>query len=83
MDGIPTSSPPPERGPWPVSALRWVRRRLRGASWPLADFGWVWIGYPPLGALPSLSGPPPGHPERVSGAPLTPQERALERQLRN
>ncbi|PKW00347.1 hypothetical protein SAMN05428944_8008 [Streptomyces sp. 1222.5] len=67
------------RGP---AALRLARRLLRSAYWSLSDFGWVWIG-----PMPSPSGPdpageiPPGHPERLTDLPLTPLERALEREL--
>ncbi|MBX9427566.1 MULTISPECIES: DUF6059 family protein [Streptomyces] len=70
---------------WPASALRLARRMFRSAYWTLSDFGWVWMGMTtltvPLIDVPPHDGPPPGHPERLSALPLTPVERALERQL--
>ncbi|MEU1228906.1 DUF6059 family protein [Streptomyces sp. NPDC005828] len=78
-------SPSAAESRWPASALRMARRLFRGAYWTVSDFGWVWLGMTtltvPLIDEPAPDGPPPGHPERLSGLPLTPVERALERQL--
>jgi hypothetical protein len=70
---------------WPASALRVAKLLFRSAYWTVSDFGWVWLGMTtltvPLIDEPAPDGPPSGHPERLSGLPLTPVERALERQL--
>ncbi|MFJ3906144.1 DUF6059 family protein [Streptomyces sp. NPDC090025] len=80
-----THSPHPPEGPRTGSALRLARRLFRSAYWSLSDFGWVWIGCTvltvPLTDEPAPDGPPQGHPERLTGLPLTPEELALERQL--
>jgi hypothetical protein len=78
-----SSTPRPDtagsRGP---AALRLARLLLRSAYWSLSDFGWVWMGpVPPAHGPEPGDGPAPGHPERVTGLPLTPLERALEREL--
>ncbi|MEU5090357.1 DUF6059 family protein [Streptomyces sp. NPDC021356] len=68
-----------DRGP---AALRLARRLLRSAYWSLSDFGWVWIGPEPPAYVPGpVDEPAPGHPERLTGLPLTPLERALEKEL--
>ncbi|MET8885061.1 MULTISPECIES: DUF6059 family protein [Streptomyces] len=66
----------------PGFGLDLVKRLFRTAYWSLSDFGWVWLGgtAPPAGE-PVPRGPHPGHPERLSGLPLTEVERALERRL--
>ncbi|MGW4273561.1 DUF6059 family protein [Streptomyces seoulensis] len=79
-----TSTPPfpqPAEGRRPT-VLDLARRLLRCAYWSLSDFGWIWIGATPdvSGADPA-HGPAPGHPERLTGLPLTPLERALQREL--
>ncbi|MFI1718249.1 hypothetical protein EDD98_7657 [Streptomyces sp. PanSC19] len=70
---------------WPASALRVAKLLFRSAYWTVSDFGWVWLGMTtltvPLIDEPASDGPPPGHPERLTGLPLTPEERALQRQL--
>ncbi|MFF3775711.1 DUF6059 family protein [Streptomyces sp. NPDC002232] len=70
---------------WPASALRVARTLFRSAYWTVSDFGWVWLGMTtltvPLVDEPAPDGPPPGHPERLSGLPLTEVERDLERRL--
>ncbi|MFI8326303.1 DUF6059 family protein [Streptomyces sp. NPDC085529] len=70
---------------WPASALRVAKQLFRSAYWTVSDFGWVWLGMTtmtvPLIDEPAPDGPPPGHPERLTGLPLTAEERALARQL--
>lgn len=87
---VTTSSPPPEprRGGvlrLPAPALRLAERLFTSAYWSLSDYGWAWIGATtttiPLDHSTAPQDPPPGHPERLTALPLTPMERALERQL--
>lgn len=62
------------------SALDLTKRLFRTAYRSLSAFGWVWLGRPaPPAGGPVLRGPRPGHPERLSGLPLTAAEHALER----
>ncbi|MGW3359732.1 DUF6059 family protein [Streptomyces bungoensis] len=64
------------------AALRLARQLLRSAYWSLSDFGWVWIGpVPPVYGPDPQDEPAPGHPERLTGLPLTPLEHALQREL--
>ncbi|MEU0743892.1 DUF6059 family protein [Streptomyces sp. NPDC006134] len=79
-----SADPPSAAGRRPaVPALRLARRLARSAYGCLSGFGWLWIGASPhaLGTA-VADGPPPGHPERLSGLPLSPLERALEQALR-
>ncbi|MEU4261463.1 DUF6059 family protein [Streptomyces sp. NPDC025273] len=67
--------------------MRHVRRALHEIRMSLSAAGWIWLGLsvtgpPPPTAAPPLTGPPEGHPERLRpDVPLTPGERALQRQL--
>ena len=81
MTTSPTPFPHPAGSRRPA-ALALARRLLLSAYWSLSDFGWIWIGAAP--AVPgadAVDEPAPGHPERLTGLPLTPLERALEREL--
>lgn len=85
-DGRPvTTSPTPfphlAESRWPA-APHPARLLLRSACRFLSAYGWIWIGAVPAEpAADAVHEPPPGHPERLDGLPLTPLERALEREL--
>ncbi|MGR6975162.1 DUF6059 family protein [Streptomyces cynarae] len=80
-----TSSPPYPRtagSRLPASVLHLATRLIRSAYCSLSACGWIWIGAVPAATgTDPVHGPAPGHPERLTGSPLTPLERALEREL--